>query len=224
MIFGTLKWSGRAWPAAFVGKTVHIVYKNWGGGPRTSSGEAFEIQTTGKGREYHVFELGTWWRNFGELDLADPDAVIGFVRRKGDPFGQLSAREPTDTSLWPQLVDPLKEAAACWTDNRTGLSVLTDSDLKQREAIRHLAHLPPFRHGIQYVPYLEPRDGRLNLRIIPENLASFMVFSALQQLEMGTKMMVCKQCGDWFSILRRGARFCSPSCRAAHSTSKKEKK
>ncbi len=227
MKIGSLIWNGRAWPKASVSKTVHIIYKEAPGGPRSGTGEAFEIQTTGKGREYEETGAAAWWRNFSELDLANPDAVIGFVRRRGDPFGQLSPRDPIDTSQWPSVTALLKPAAACWDGHRSGTSVYGNGGttyVEHRRVINALLNSTLYREGITYTPRLQS-DGYLSIQMTATSLAAFMVASAvLQMARQNTCMAICQQCGDWFEQLRTGTKFCSPSCRAAHSTSKKEKK
>lgn len=227
MTIGELIWNGRAWPKAFVSKTVHVVYKDYEGGPRTGSGEAFDIQTTGKGREYKEFGAAAWWRNFSELDLANPDAVVGFVRRRGDPFGHLSPRHPIDTSQWPSIAEILKPAAACWDGHRSGTSVYGNgrtAPVEHHRVITALLSSAFYREGITYAPRLHP-DGHLSIQMIATSLAAFMVASAcVQMARQNTYMAICGQCGDWFEQLRTGAKFCSASCRAAHSTSKRESK
>ncbi|ANM17200.1 hypothetical protein AMK06_CH02306 [Rhizobium sp. N541] len=227
MAIGELIWNGRAWPKAFVSKTVHIIYKEAPGGPRSGTNEAFEIQTTGKGREYEETGAAAWWRNFSELDLANPDAVIEFVRRRGDPFGELSPRDPTDTGQWQNVTELLKPAAACWDGHRSGTSVYGNgktAPAEHRSVVDALLNSTVYRQGITYTPSLRS-DGDLSIQMKASNLAAFMVASAvLQMARQNTCMAICQQCGDWFEQLRTGTKFCSPSCRAAYSTSTRERK
>ncbi|KZS55259.1 hypothetical protein AS890_14705 [Rhizobium anhuiense bv. trifolii] len=84
-----------------------------------------------------------------------------------------------------------------------------------------LAASQEFRERINYVPHIW--DGTFSVRLNTETLAAFMIASAILHLHSRVDMAVCQQCGDWFVLQRRGTQFCSPSCRAAHSTSTKER-
>lgn len=203
MVFGELIWKGRAWPAAeIVGRT----------------GQDFTFKTSGHGRPVELAGPAAWWRNFSELNLDDPDAVIGFVRRRGDPTGMLSPSTQSDSSQWFDVAAPLKLAATCWTRNRVGRSAC----VPQTGFMEALAASREFRERINYVPHIW--DGAFSVRLNAETLAAFMITSAILHLHSRVDMAVCQQCGDWFVLQRRGTQFCSPSCRAAHSTSKKERK
>ncbi|MDW9488838.1 hypothetical protein GOC72_28465 [Sinorhizobium medicae] len=206
---GVLTWNGRAWPAAeIVGRT----------------GEDFVYKTSGKGRSLELVGPAAWWRNFSELNLDDPDAVIDFLRRHGDPFSQLSRTTQGDTGGWKYLSGLLRLAASCWTTIIPPTSLCTDFD--NGYVIEALLASPLFADSVAFVPKVaEIRIGAsvrrgLTLDLIPENLASYMIMSAILHLEHHADMAVCQQCGDWFALQRRGTRFCSPSCRAANSTSK----
>lgn len=203
-LIGELFWGGHAWPAAqIVGRT----------------GEDFIFKTTGKGRFIQFREPAAWWRNFSEIDLNDADAVIGFVRRRGDPFGVLSPTNETDSSRWFEILAPLELAASRWTRNRTGTSACEHGHVG---FISALAACSEFREGVDYRP--QALDEGFSLAILPQTLAGFMITSAILHLQNRVDMAVCQQCGDWFVERRRGTQFCSASCRAASSTSKKEKK
>ncbi|MER9233643.1 hypothetical protein NKI56_16325 [Mesorhizobium sp. M0622] len=231
MALGELIWTGRAWPAAeIVGRT----------------GDDFTFKTSGKGRPVDLVGPAAWWRNFSELNLDDPDAVIGFVRRHGDPFGQLSPTTQGDTAGWAYVLALLKLAASCWTRNRDGTGTALETALAkvaQGRAVPSLCTVwdngyvidallasPLFVASVAFVPHVgEVGEGvtarrGVTMRIIPENLAAYMMTSAILHLENHVSMAPCEQCGDWFVERRRGTQFCSASCRAAHSTSKKEKK
>ncbi|MBB4341394.1 hypothetical protein [Rhizobium leguminosarum] len=223
MTIGELIWKGRAWPKAFVGKTLDVVYKDSADGGRTGTGKAFDIQTTGKGREYEILGRAAWWRNFSELDVTDPDAVIRFVRRRGDPFGDLEHRDYADTLRWPVLAALLKPAAGCWTSDRSGTSVFAASPIEQRRAIETMIWSEHWL--IDYQPFVDDSvNFPLSIRMAATSLAAFMIASAVEMTNYKTKMAICEHCGDWFEELRSGTRFCTPSCRAAYSASKKERK
>ncbi|MCF6110834.1 hypothetical protein [Mesorhizobium muleiense] len=213
MALGELIWTGRAWPAAeIVGRT----------------GDDFTIKTSGKGRPLELVGPAAWWRNFSELNLEDSDAIIGFVRRHGDPFGQLSQTTQGDTAGWAYVVGLLKLAASCWTRIIPPTSLCTVWD--NGYVIDALLASPLFVERVAFVPHVgevgtdvTARRG-VTMRIIPENLAAYMITSAILHLEDHVSMAPCEHCGDWFVERRRGTQFCSASCRAASSTSKKEKK
>ncbi|MGH0357510.1 hypothetical protein GHJ84_08740 [Sinorhizobium meliloti] len=202
-LIGELFWSGQAWPAAEIaGRT----------------GEDFIFKTTGKGRHIQFREPAAWWRNFSEVDLNDANAVIGFVRRRGDPFGMLSPTNQADSSKWFEIHAPLNLAASRWTRNRTGTSVCGEEHTIFMSA---LMACPEFREGVDYRPQLL-LDGGFSLAILPQTLAGFMITSAILHLQSRVDMALCQQCGDWFVERRSGTRFCSPSCRAAYATSKRK--
>lgn len=203
MALGELIWTGRAWPAAeIVGRT----------------GDDFSFKTSGKGRPLELVGPAAWWRNFSEIDLDDPDAVIGFVRRHGDPFGTLSPTTQADSSQWLAVAVVLKLAASGWTRNRVGPSVAT----RPHGVMQALVASPIFRDGVDYVPHVDGGSDQLSLRIVAKSLAAFMVTSAILHLQSYVDMALCQHCGDWFVERRRGTQFCSASCRAASSTSSKK--
>ncbi|WP_414814914.1 hypothetical protein [Rhizobium sp. IY2] len=212
MVLGELIWSGRAWPAAEIaGRT----------------GEDFTFRTSGKGRPVELVGPAAWWRNFSELNLDDGDAIIDFVRRRGDPFGQLSPTTPADTGGWRYVLGLLKLAASCWKQIIPPTSLCIEWD--NGYVIEALLASPMF--DVTFAPRVSELIGtgvtarrELTMRVIPKDLAAYMVTSAILHLEHHVDMAVCQQCGDWFVLQRRGTQFCSPSCRAAHSTSKKERK
>ncbi len=197
-----LIWTGRAWPAAeIVGRT----------------GEDFTFKTSGKGRPVELVGPAAWWRNFSELNLDDPVAVIGFVRRRGDLFDTLSPTIQADSSQWLGVAAVLKLAASSWSRNRVGPSAC----FPQPGVMQALVDSSLFRNGVDYVPHVV--SGKFSLRIVAKTLAAFMTTSAIFHLHNQAEMALCQHCGDWFVERRRGTQFCSPSCRAAYSTSKKEK-
>ncbi len=201
MILGELNWKGRAWPAAeIVGRT----------------GQDFIFKTSGRGRPIELAGPAAWWRNFSELDFDDANAVIGFVRRRGDPSGVLSPTAQSDSSRWFEIAAPLKLASTCWTRNRVDGSTC----VPQTGFMDALAASREFRERINYVPHIW--DGAFSVRLNAETLAAFMITSAILHLHGRVDMAVCRQCGDWFELKRRGSMYCSPSCRAAASTETKK--
>ncbi|NKM56360.1 hypothetical protein GFL21_17855 [Rhizobium anhuiense] len=199
-IVGELIWKGRAWPAAEIA---------------SRTGDDFVFKTSGHGRPIELAGPAAWWRNFSELDLDDPDAVVGFVKRRGDPSGILSPSAQSDSSSWFDIAAPLKLAATCWTRNR-GESAC----VPQVGFMEALASSREFRERINYVPYVW--DGAFSVRLNAETLAAFMITSAILHLHSRVDMAVCQHCGDWFELKRRGSMYCSPSCRAAASTEAKK--
>lgn len=215
LILSELKWAGRAWPAAeIVGGTS----------------EGFVFETTGKGRPVDLIGPSAWWRNFSEINLDDPAAVVGFVRRRGDPFGQLSPTTQGDTSGWAYVSSLLKLAASCWTRAAPSRCTVWDNGY----VMEALLASPLFVESVAFAPHVRKvgKDSRsgpstarrgLTISIRPENLAGYMMASAILHLESHAEMAVCEQCGDWFELDRRDAKFCSASCRAASAISKKGK-
>lgn len=184
---------------------------------------AAEITTSGRGREYEVHGPAAFWRNFATMMPDDDDSVIDFVRRKGDPFGRLSPKSPINTAQWRGAGDWLSFAADLWEpEGADGVSRVGPDDAKRARVTEGLIKMPLFQRGIEWLPVVDAK-GDLAVQVSPKNLLCFMLASAVLQAQLRTPMARCEQCGDWFGVQRQGTRFCSPSCRAAHSSEKSKK-
>jgi hypothetical protein len=69
-----------------------------------------------------------------------------------------------------------------------------------------------------YYEWLKPRYvpglGLSKTVLEATSLGAFMLKSALIGLEHGTPMKRCDFCSSWYYATRKGARFCSASCRS----------
>lgn len=186
---------------------------------------AAEIATTGKGREYELNGPAGFWRNFATMEPDDDDAIVDFIRRKGDPLGQLSPDVVIDTGQWKSVADWLWFMADLWDDPPAadGVSRITEDDARRVRVTEAIIESPLFQRGIEWRPAVNAK-GDLVVRLSPKRLVEFMLASAVLQAQTRELMSRCEQCGDWFAVQRQGTRFCSASCRAASSTSKKERK
>src|SRR5258708_3951009 len=79
---------------------------------------ALAIETTGKGRPYHVKHAEGWWRDFAEVRIHDERTVLRFLQMRGDPFGELEPGQPTSTRDWASLIRLLRQAAHAWESDK----------------------------------------------------------------------------------------------------------
>jgi hypothetical protein len=201
---GALLFSGTRWQAAQVRRL----------GP-----ELFELTTGGRGRRWEATEPEGFWRTLAELDIDSGKQVRSFVRRHGDPFGQLAADAPQHTGHWKNLAALLGVAARAWEPpGRDGVSRLTRDRDRLGEAMYFLRDAEmPLLKGVE--PTVYPTDGSIVLRAT--SLAAFMAVSASMHLQQRVAMRQCQHCRTWLAIGRSDTRFCSASCRVYHSQKRK---
>ena len=209
----TLIFSGTRWQTARVVGAGRVMRT----GPVVRAGPAlFEVAASGHGRKWETFTTLGFWRDFTDLPLDDADAVAAFIRRRGDPHGDLDRGEVTHTGAWKNLQALLGTAASAWEPpGRDGVS-LVDSDpkhLKLAEAFLRDNPTPVLRDT---EPALDPNGGP---RIVPraKSLATFMCLSALSAVERRVPMRRCARCKSWFELNRKDSRFCSGTCRSLHA-------
>ena len=211
-----LEWTGRAWPAAKVTGKVKVRT-----GDRGSAAYACEIVTTGAGREYALQGAWGFWRNFARIAADDETAVVDFIRRRGDPFGELGPDKPTDSGDWPSVSTYLDAIALLWGDaDAEGISRVVTGDEQRVETVGKLFVSLQQQKAIGFNNKIN-WTGHIRATVVANSLAGFMGASAFFHLLGKTEMGVCQECGDWFGIQRQGTKFCSPSCRAAFSTKSK---
>lgn len=195
----TLIFSGTRWQTARVVGAGRVMRT----GPVVRAGPAlFEVAASGHGRKWETFTTLGFWRDFTDLPLDDADAVAAFIRRRGDPHGDLDRGEVTHTGAWKNLQALLGTAASAWEPpGRDGVS-LVDSDpkrLKLAEAFLRDNPTPVLRDT---EPALDPNGGP---RIVPraKSLATFMCLSALSAVERRVPMRRCARCELWFELNRK---------------------
>ena len=216
MATGDLEWQGRAWPAAVVGEKVKVRT-----GERGSSRFACEIATTGSGRDYKLQGAWGFWKNFATLLPDDEAAVADFVRRRGDPFGELGPDRPTDSGDWPTVSKWLAPVADFWRPpDADGVSRVIVDEKRVDTVTAMFADLLE-KKAIEFKMTISG-TGDLRAIMVARSLAGFMKASAFLNFQSNAEMAICQQCGDWFALQRQGTKFCSPSCRAAFSTKHKE--
>jgi hypothetical protein len=171
--------------------------------------EVLALATTGQGRRYQVNTVEGWWRDFAELQVGDEHRAISFLRRRGDPVGELAPDRSTHTGRWTGMLNILRPAALCW-ERRDDFAIsrfIADDD----RVDLFLSTLPTTWIGEMGLAYrgLTPVP-------VAHTLAAYLVASAISALRRRAPMRRCLYCSSWFELHRREAMFCSPSCRAAH--------
>lgn len=179
----------------------------------------FTLSTTGKGRRWSTDRPLGFWRDFVEIDLENSEAVTAFIRRRGDPQGQLDAGAETHTGHWFSLAVYLRTAAQAWEpEDADGVSSLTTAPDRLSYANFFLRD-PEIPVVKDIEPVLDPHGPGLSFRA--RSLHAFMLMSAASALERRVPMRRCSHCHSWFEALRRDTRYCSSSCRALHNTAKR---
>ncbi len=74
----------------------------------------FTIAVNGTGRRWSATHPEGFWRDFYEIDLNDADAVLRFIRRRGDPDALLDVGAETHTGSWNDLAAWLGIAARAY--------------------------------------------------------------------------------------------------------------
>ena len=169
------------------------------------------IASDGQGQRYELNRPDSFWRTFGEVDLADRRQGLSFVRRYGCPLGVLGTTSAGyDLSLWLPAQLPLRAAAQVWLPvDAAGISRcdMTRNELAARALVRDTPK--EVWDETRLVPSdadsIEPQPRAVTLR-------AFMVLSALYDLRNANMMRPCLQCGFWFTVRRTGALYCSQSC------------
>ena len=99
-----LTWKGRAWPRATItGHSNVIRIDERSGRPQTIAANAVDVAVTGMGRKYDLNGHAAFWRNFATLSPDDDRRVLDFLRRHGDPFGELSPQSPINAGGWSAI-------------------------------------------------------------------------------------------------------------------------
>jgi hypothetical protein len=188
----------------------------WSAAQAVPAGTAlFEIKTSGHGRKWETNVALAFWRDFYDLSLDDGDAIASFVRRRGDPFGDLDRGEVMHTGHWKNLKAVLGTAAGAWeTVGQEGVSQVAADPQRLKLAEYFLRDDPmPVLKDTETV--LDPHGPRTVLRA--KSLGTFMCLSALSALDRRVPMRRCEHCGSWLELNRKDSRFCSGSCRSFHS-------
>jgi hypothetical protein len=179
----------------------------------------FAVRSQPDGKPWRTNEQQGFWVDFAEIDLADGEQVVAFVRRRGLCFNDDPAKREEHTDRWPDLQAWFRILLRAWdppdddgtrriTDIRkdVGKWVIAarnyDRDLTATRLLRDLEVVPD--------PAGNPGATAYKARI----LASYMVASAMHGLERRLPLRPCDWCGSHYYRLRADARFCSASCRA----------
>jgi hypothetical protein len=179
----------------------------------------FEVAASGHGRKWQTDTALGFWRDFYDLSLDDGDAITAFIRRYGDPHGDLDRGGAMHTGQWKNLKALLGTAASAWEPvGRDGVSRVAADPKRLKVAEWFLRNDPmPFLKDAE--PALDPHGGpRVVLRA--KSLAAFMGLSALSAIARRVPMRRCDHCGSWLELNRKDARFCSGTCRSLHSQRK----
>jgi hypothetical protein len=205
-----LLFSGLRWPAAQVTGRRLIAVPATGFSTDAGEVETLVLATTGQGQHYQVDSVEGWWRDFAEILVGAEERVVSFVRRRGDPLGELTPDRSTHTGRWAQLLNLLHIAALGWehrNDLETSKFIAADDRIKL-----FLSLLPATwaseQMGLTY--------RGLTPMPVAHTLTGYLVASAISALRRQVPMRRCLYCSSWFELHRREAMYCSPSCRAAH--------
>jgi hypothetical protein len=205
-----LLFSGLRWPAAQVAGRRLVAVPATGFSSDTGEVEALVLTTTGQGQRYQVDSVEGWWRDFTEILVGDEHRAVSFVRRRGDPRGELTPDRSTHTGLWAPLLNLLRPARLCWEHrNSFEVSKFIAADdrvelfLSQLPATWAMEEMGLAYRGLAPIP-------------VAHTLAAYLMASAISALRRRVPMRRCIYCSSWFELHRREAMFCSPSCRAAH--------
>jgi hypothetical protein len=214
-----LTWKGRAWPRATItGHSNVIRIDERSGRPQTIAANAVDVAVTGAGRKHDLSGPAAFWRNFATMSPSDDRKVLDFLRRHGDPFGELSPETPINAGGWAALTVRLLPIATLWDQPGADcVSHITIDDDRRGKISTDIMNSPQFQRGIKWEMKID-EIGSLKSHMAAQSLAAFMLASSLIHLQLRQPMSVCEQCGDWFAVQRQGTRFCTPSCRAAYST------
>lgn len=174
------------------------------------------ITTSGEGRRWAADEPKGFWRTFAEINHEDDAAVQNFVRRYGDPEGELAPACPVHTGLWYPLMTVLALFRNAWSEpDREGISrALPDPNAFGGWSVEQAKML------------VNQTDVRVTFEPKPvarcAHLGDYMIASAAFMLENKTPMRRCDQCGHWYGLQRRTGRFCSGECRSAAARLRKD--
>ena len=136
------------------------------------------------------------------------------MRRHGDPDSLLSPKVAVHTGDWEQPLSSMQ-------DHRRGLG---EAGRKRHQPLPRTIFRAWFtgsstatskKHVLAHTqPIFDPEFG---IRLKPDNLAAFMVLSAVTMLFEKTPLRRCAHCEDWMSFSRSTAKTCSVACRNALS-------
>src|SRR5262245_25147212 len=134
-----LFFSGIRWPAARVVARKQVVdYNPDHHGRKVPFADTLIIETTGQGRPYRTLHAEAWWRDLAELALDDEKRVLSFLRRRGDPFGELApGGKQISTYDWRYVKTVLERAVVAWEPqpDATGVSHFR---LEKRRSAEHM--------------------------------------------------------------------------------------
>ena len=220
----TLVFEGTRWPTARVVNGLPMSFRNYlpsDFGDQSHTRTIFTIAASGHGRRWTASHPEGFWRDFVEIDLGDADAVLQFVRRRGDPGGLLDLGRETNTVYWANFAGRLGSAAGAYEpEGADGISHFT-TDPERRQRAEWLFKDAGIELLNEVAPIFDP-SGRPRMVLHANTLKAFMALSAANAAEQRTPMRRCAHCGSWFCIGRSDAQFCSGSCRAASFNADKE--
>jgi hypothetical protein len=225
-----LFFSGIRWPAARVVARKQVVDDDPDHrGRKVPFVDTLIIETTGQGRAYHTFHAEAWWRDLAESALDDEKRVLSFLRRRGDPFGELApGGKQISTYDWRDLKAVLERAAVAWDKQRDATGVSHFRLEKRSSADRMFAMVTgryadgraaDGRTGRAADGWAEELSvsyrGGITPSLSAKTLAAYLCGAAAACVRAGLDMRRCDYCYSWFTLHYANARQCSASCRAA---------
>jgi hypothetical protein len=141
------------------------------------------------------------------LELAQSKPMIAGHKEFAKKYGLLTHPKRESTSIWPQLVENIRNLVALVGD-------------KGRWEVRDGKYVPyvlPSKFNLQFGP-TNGGGTDLALSIVPANLYNALVWQCLSNRVGGSEVRSCRACGAPFEIggasgHRSNREFCSDKCR-----------
>jgi hypothetical protein len=225
---GSLPFSTSAWPAARVVTSRDVETYALGLDIDPDRLPAFikalkwlrshRLRAHGKGKPWSTTEPLGFWRDAAVLDLDNAEAIIAFVKRRGDPLGHVDGKDgETETGLWFGLCGHLRHMAEGWeVEDANGVSRLTDDPGRLNHVTQWWRHFALPHYADQISLTVDPHGSTLPA-MMPKTLGAYMILSAGSAFARKAPMRRCDHCHSWFELKRSDARFCTASCRAMSS-------
>jgi hypothetical protein len=149
--------------------------------------------------EIEPLEDTALFRRFADLDAADPEAILGFIKHNGLDSDAL---EPDPLGLWQVAIGSMRDGVNAWLRGDVDSLAVTFNELNMGAVHLRLAprpwHSPP-------ILYIEPSSLFLALWAQLAHAASH----SLTQRQ-------CDFCRRWYSPQTKRSKFCDTPCRTAN--------
>lgn len=119
-------------------------------------------------------------------------------------------------AYWKLMQGWLRPVAELWRPSRADPAVYC---LSRFNPIQH-AGVVRLKELLEGAHLVTRRDG-LRVRIVPQDLSSYLVMTCAADVADQTRFVRCRHCNEWSSIRRADNRFCSNACRQADYLARK---